>query len=176
MLWGHVREGYTAASLLNLSTGWRWVISLTDRLCSPLLFPLDMGLGGPCDRWRRFGDSRILLHLPGIRSCFLSHPDSYFIHCTIWTILDPSNIPNLKKFTIPGKSYAAIRTLYIRRIWSLEARYAFILTEMNPAVPTQSSLHCRLLLDILFLFVTASNSYYWNTWWHNSKNQHLSVF
>lgn len=142
---------------------------------SPLLFPLDMSLSGPCHRWRRFGDSRNLLHLPGVRSCFHSHPDHYFIHYTVWAILGPSNIPNLKTFRISGKSYTAIRTLYIRRFCSLEARYALCLTEMNPAIPTQASLHCRLPLNILFLFVTASNSYYWNTWWHNNKNQHLSV-
>ena len=146
---------------------------LDSSTVSSLLFPLDESEWTlpSVKTFRRLANSLA----PPVQSCFHSHPDHYFIHYTVWAILAHLNIPNLKKFRIPGKCCTTIRALCIRRICSLEAWCALCFKQMNPAIPTQASIHFRLRLNIFFLFVTASNSYYWNTLRRNSKNQYLSV-
>jgi hypothetical protein len=64
----HVMKAYwtsggTAPRVLELGTGWRWVVSFTPRLLYPQgkspWYPLDRSLGGPQSRSGRGGEEKI---------------------------------------------------------------------------------------------------------------------
>jgi len=60
-VWG---SGGTAARI-NLSTGWRWMVSFTPRSLYPP-YPLDRRLEGPQSRSEHGGKEKNSLLLPGI--------------------------------------------------------------------------------------------------------------
>jgi hypothetical protein len=73
MPWRHMGEWRYNSTILDLSTGWRWLVSFTPRALysrgkSPL-YPLYRRLGGPQSRSGHCGVEKNLLQLPGIEPC-----------------------------------------------------------------------------------------------------------
>jgi hypothetical protein len=67
--WG---SGGIAPNILDLGTGWRWVVSFTPRGFS-LRYPLDRRLVVPQSQSEFCGNERSLLPLPGTKPWFLNY-------------------------------------------------------------------------------------------------------
>jgi hypothetical protein len=63
-------SGGIAPRIIDLGTGWRWVVSFTPRLLYPkgnsLLYTLDRRLGGPQSRSGHDGEEKYSQPLPGL--------------------------------------------------------------------------------------------------------------